>query len=365
MVEDPSATEALPIRPRGLRDAIARAMLNEDRDFTETRWSDALSSGGHLPRWGGARFGSRIVDSRTATVHATPARAFAPVQRIGGQTGWYYGNWLWRLRGLLDLLVGGVGLRRGRRDAVDLRVGDALDFWRVEAYLPNRLLQLQAEMKLPGRAWLEFEVSGEGETSEIRQTAIFDPLGLLGLAYWYALYPVHQFVFSGMLKAIARAARGESHMASLQVGDRAPDFTLPTQTGAQVSLAGFQGQKAVVLFFYPKDGTAVCTREACSFRDAYEDFLQAGAVVIGVSSDSRESHQAFAGAQRLPFLLLADADGALRKAFGVPKILGLLPGRVTYVIDKEGVVRHIFSAQFSADRHVSEALAVVRQLAAS
>ncbi len=362
VVEDPCALDAFPVRPRGLRDAIARAMLNEDREFAQTRWSDALSSGGQLPRWGGARFGSRIVDSRTATVHVTPERAFAPIQRIGGQTGWYYGTWLWRLRGFLDLLVGGVGLRRGRRDAVDLRVGDALDFWRVEAYEPNRLLRLQAEMKLPGRAWLEFEVSGEPETSEIRQTAIFDPVGLLGLAYWYALYPVHQLMFSGMLKAIARAARGGSSMASIQVGDRAPDFTLPAQTGAQVSLAGFRG-KAVVLFFYPKDGTAVCTKEACSFRDAYEDFVQAGAVVIGVSSDSAESHHAFASSHRLPFVLLADTDGSVRKAYGVPKTLGIMPGRVTYVIDKAGIVRHVFSSQFAADRHVAEALAVVRQLA--
>jgi len=154
-------------------------------------------------------------------------------------------------------------------------------------------------------------------------------------------------------------------MASITVGDRAPGFTLASQTGAQVSLADYRGLKAVVLFFYPKDGTAVCTKEACSFRDAYEDFVQAGAVVIGVSSDPVESHQAFASGHRLPFVLLADVDGSLRKAFGVPKTLGLLPGRVTYVIDKEGVVRHVFSSQFSADRHVSEALAVVRELAQS
>jgi len=154
-------------------------------------------------------------------------------------------------------------------------------------------------------------------------------------------------------------------MASVNVGDRAPEFTLPSQIGAQVSLAQYRGQQAVVLFFYPKDGTAVCTKEACSFRDAYEDFIQAGAVVIGVSSDAVESHQAFASGHRLPFELLSDADGFLRKAFGVPKTLGLLPGRVTYVIDKEGVVRHVFSSQFSADRHVAEALAVVRQLAQS
>jgi thioredoxin-dependent peroxiredoxin len=152
-------------------------------------------------------------------------------------------------------------------------------------------------------------------------------------------------------------------MASVQIGDHAPDFTLTSQSGQQVSLAGFRGSKAVVLFFYPKDGTAVCTKEACSFRDAYEDFVQAGAVVIGVSSDSAESHKAFASGHRLPFVLLADTDGSVRHAFGMPKTLGIMPGRVTYVIDKAGIVRHVFSSQFTADRHVAEALAVVRQLA--
>jgi len=154
-------------------------------------------------------------------------------------------------------------------------------------------------------------------------------------------------------------------MNPVRVGDAAPEFTSTSQTGEQVSLAEFRGNKAVVLFFYPKDGTPVCTKEACSFRDAYEDFVRAGAVVIGVSSDSAESHQAFAGGHRLPFLLLSDADGSLRKAFGVPKTLGFLPGRVTYVIDKEGIVRHVFSSQFSVDRHVAQALAVVRQLVAN
>jgi peroxiredoxin Q/BCP len=154
-------------------------------------------------------------------------------------------------------------------------------------------------------------------------------------------------------------------MASIQVGDRAPEFTAQSQTGQPISLAEFRGEKAVVLFFYPKDGTSVCTKEACSFRDAYEDFVQAGAVVIGVSSDSAQSHHAFASGHRLPFMLLVDSRGALRTAFGVPKTLGVLPGRVTYVIDKAGVVRHVFNSQFSADRHVSEALAVVRQLAQS
>jgi peroxiredoxin Q/BCP len=154
-------------------------------------------------------------------------------------------------------------------------------------------------------------------------------------------------------------------MGSIKVGDVAPDFSLPAQSGQRVALAEFRGDNAVVLFFYPKDGTPVCTKEACSFRDAYEDFVQAGAVVIGVSSDSAESHQAFASGHRLPFLLLADADGALRAAYGVPKTLGIMPGRVTYVIDKAGIVRHIFNSQFAADRHVSETLAVVRHLAQS
>ena len=124
----------------------------------------------------------------------------------GGARGWYYANKLWRLRGYLDLLVGGVGLRRGRRNPEDLRVGDALDFWRVEAYEPGRRLRLLAEMKLPGRAWLEFEVTDVPGGAEITQTAIFDPVGLSGLLYWYGIYPLHRRVFSGMLAGIAHDA---------------------------------------------------------------------------------------------------------------------------------------------------------------
>jgi peroxiredoxin Q/BCP len=149
----------------------------------------------------------------------------------------------------------------------------------------------------------------------------------------------------------------------ITVGDRSPAFTAQAHNGQQVSLADFQGRNVVVLYFYPKDDSPVCTKEACAFRDAYEDFVRAGAVVIGVSSDSGDRHQAFASGHRLPFLLLADEDGSLRKAFGVPKTLGLLPGRVTYVIDREGIVRHVFNSQFSADRHVAEALQIVRRLA--
>ncbi len=207
LVSSNLASTVFAVRPRSLSAAIERAIVNEDREFAATRWSDAISSSGQQRAWGGVRFGSRLVDSRTADANLSPPAAFAAVQRIGGRTGWYYGNWLWQLRGFLDLLVGGVGVRRGRRDPVNLRVGDALDFWRVEEFEPDRLLRLRAEMKVPGRAWLEFEVTGDGEQSTVRQTAIFDPIGLFGLAYWYALYPLHQLVFAGMLRNLIKAAK--------------------------------------------------------------------------------------------------------------------------------------------------------------
>lgn len=143
---------------------------------------------------------------RPMGVEAAIAAAFRPVMRIGGETGWYAWNWLWRMRGFLDLLVGGVGVRRGRRSATDLTVGDTVDWWRVEAIDAQRL-RLVAEMKVPGRAWLEFEVTGDAGGSKIRQTATFDPVGLFGRLYWYALYPLHQLVFTGMLRGIARATR--------------------------------------------------------------------------------------------------------------------------------------------------------------
>jgi len=206
LISNNLAATALPVRPRSVRDAIARALLNEDREIAETRWSDALSSGSAPQLWGGTRFGSRLVDSRTIVVHVSPEKAFGPIRRIGGKTGWYYANWLWSVRGFLDLLVGGVGVRRGRRDPENLRVGDPLDFWRVDLYESPQRLRLAAEMRLPGRAWLEFEVTPCEGGSQIRQTAIFDPLGLSGLIYWYGIAPLHGFIFSGMLRNIARAA---------------------------------------------------------------------------------------------------------------------------------------------------------------
>jgi uncharacterized protein YbjT (DUF2867 family) len=204
------AESAFAVRPRPLVEAIERALTNEDNEFAATRWSDALSSSGTPKTWGGVRFGSRLVDSRSASTKVPAAKAFALIQRIGGENGWYYANGLWKIRGFLDLLVGGIGVRRGRPNPVELHVGDALDFWRVEEFESNRLLRLKAEMKVPGRAWLEFEVTEEGLGCQIRQTAIYDPVGLFGLAYWYALYPLHQVVFGGMLRNLVRAANASA-----------------------------------------------------------------------------------------------------------------------------------------------------------
>jgi uncharacterized protein YbjT (DUF2867 family) len=206
LVKNLSALDVFKIKPMGLREAIARAIVKEDREFAQTRWSDALSSAGVNPQWGGVLFGTRLVDSRTIRVTTPISAAFAPIRCIGGENGWYFANLLWRIRGAFDLLVGGVGMRRGRRDPRDLMVGDTLDFWRVESIEPDRSLRLVAEMKVPGRAWLQFEVEPTSDGSLIRQTAIFDPAGLGGLIYWYALYPVHKWIFAGMLREIAAAA---------------------------------------------------------------------------------------------------------------------------------------------------------------
>jgi peroxiredoxin Q/BCP len=141
-------------------------------------------------------------------------------------------------------------------------------------------------------------------------------------------------------------------------GAEAPDLTLPSQTGEQVTLRDHRGSW-VVLYFYPADDTPGCTAEACSFRDSHEDFVDAGAVVIGVSSDSVDKHVKFAEKHNLPFTLLSDGDGEARKIYGVKKTMGLLPGRVTYVIDPDGIVRKIFSSQFAAKKHHTEALATI------
>jgi peroxiredoxin Q/BCP len=151
----------------------------------------------------------------------------------------------------------------------------------------------------------------------------------------------------------------------IKAGERAPEFELRSGSGETVKLSDFRGKKCVVLFFYPKDDSPGCTVEACTFRDAYDTFAQAGAEVLGISSDSVESHASFAGKHRLPMTLLSDPKGAVRKQYGVKATLGLLDGRVTFVIDSDGVVRHVFSSQLRFGKHVDEALGVVRSLASA
>jgi thioredoxin-dependent peroxiredoxin len=149
---------------------------------------------------------------------------------------------------------------------------------------------------------------------------------------------------------------------AVKVGDKAPDFTLPSQMGDNVILSEYFGKKNIVLYFYPKDESVGCTKEACSFRDSYEELTSLGAEVLGVSGQSVESHKSFATHYGLPFILLSDEDNKVRKLYGVPSTMGIIPGRVTYIIDKKGVVRSIFSSQTQATKHVQEATDTLKQL---
>ncbi len=149
---------------------------------------------------------------------------------------------------------------------------------------------------------------------------------------------------------------------AVQVGDKAPNFTLPSQMGDNVTLSEYFGEKNVVLYFYPKDETIGCTREACAFRDSYQVFVDLGAEVLGVSGQSVESHKSFASHHALPFILLADTDNEVRKLYGVPATMGIIPGRVTYIIDKAGIVRHIFNSQYQPEKHIGEAKGILERL---
>jgi hypothetical protein len=210
IVRDDEALRVFHVRPAGLREAIARAIQPKPEALAANRWSDARSAGG-VPPVRPRPATVTLCDERTLDVDASAAAAFAPIRRIGGQRGWYGADLLWRLRGAMDLLAGGVGMRRGRRDPEWIRPGDALDFWRVESCVTDRQLRLEAEMKVPGRAWLQFDVEPiAAHRSRIRQTAIFETSGLWGRLYWYALLPLHAIVFSGMLRGIASRALAEA-----------------------------------------------------------------------------------------------------------------------------------------------------------
>jgi len=208
VVTSDAAAHAFPqIKPMGLEAAIARALANEDRAFAETRWSDARSTTPPARHWPSERFGRRYTDQRTVDVPCPPDQVFDAILCIGGQKGWYAWTWLWSLRGLLDQVTGGVGSRRGRRDPACVIPGDTVDFWRVEELEPGRLLRLAAEMRAPGRGWLQFELTplSDGRT-RITQTALWDPVGLSGRLYWYSLWPLHELIFGSMIRGIAQEA---------------------------------------------------------------------------------------------------------------------------------------------------------------
>lgn len=208
VVHDPSAAELFPeIRPAGYRAAVERALEALHANGSESSWSDALSSSSTTEQVVLTSAEGMIREARQCLVAADVRRVFDTLLRLGGETGWLYMDWAWRARGFADRLLGGVGLRRGRRDPAALRVGDALDFWRVEAVEPETLLRLRSEMKVPGEAWLQFRTTplDDGRTL-LQQTAFFAPRGLGGWMYWYALYPVHRLIFSGLIHALTRRA---------------------------------------------------------------------------------------------------------------------------------------------------------------
>jgi uncharacterized protein YbjT (DUF2867 family) len=211
--QERSIRDLLPVELLSCREAIRRAVRLHLQHDIETHWTDA----GALPpeetvypgdaAWSG---GTVYHDCRTILVAASVDSTWQTILRIGGETGWYYGDLLWSIRGLMDKLLGGVGARRGRRDPHVVQVGDALDFWRVLAVLPRQRLRLLAEMKVPGLALLDFQVRAAGPgMTEIEQTAWFAPSGLAGMLYWWAISPLHNLVFSGMLRGIARATKAE------------------------------------------------------------------------------------------------------------------------------------------------------------
>jgi uncharacterized protein YbjT (DUF2867 family) len=209
IVRSDSALLLFPhIQPMDYQRSVELALEQLDAGNVETTWSDALvTSQGDLPPVVLATHEGMILEKRQLVVTAPANAVYRTFSGLGGKHGWLYMNWAWEIRGAMDRLVGGVGLRRGRRDPDELRVGDALDFWRVEAVEPDHLLRLRAEMKVPGRAWLQFQVRPHNNgTSLLSQTAFFAPKGLSGLLYWYLLYPIHALIFSGMIRKIAKQA---------------------------------------------------------------------------------------------------------------------------------------------------------------
>ncbi|GAC1420755.1 MAG: SDR family oxidoreductase [Candidatus Velthaea sp.] len=206
IVRDDAARRDFSIVPLGYDDAVRRALNRYASTGPATTWFDAYDVRTLPGAFAGVTEGM-LIDRRERATSARPPAVFTTFAGLGGTRGWLYGDILWEVRGLMDRLIGGIGLRRGRRSATDLRVGDALDFWRVEAFRPSELLRLRAEMKLPGKAWLEFEALPNGSGTILRQTAFFEPRGILGYAYWYSVVPFHELIFGNMAKRIVEEAR--------------------------------------------------------------------------------------------------------------------------------------------------------------
>jgi uncharacterized protein YbjT (DUF2867 family) len=207
VVRDPGPARALGLSPVSYREALRRAMDRADPDDLVSTWFDAYAAPDRATFSSLTSTEGMIVERRQRAVRASPEVVFAEIERLGGRGGWPYANVLWRVRGLVDRVVGGVGMRLGRRDPDKLRVGDALDFWRVEEVRGPSLLRLRAEMRVPGRAWLQYEVTPADGGSRVVQTAFFEPKGLPGLAYWYVLYPVHGLIFRGTVRVLAERAK--------------------------------------------------------------------------------------------------------------------------------------------------------------
>lgn len=216
IVRNQTAQEIFPkISPVDYQTAVKRALASLETGQVETRWTDALvSSLGSKSPVLLTTLEGMIIERRQVEIQAPNDKVFATFTRLGGEVGWLYFDWAWRLRGVMDRFLGGVGLRRGRRDPVDVRVGDAIDFWRVEIVEPQKLLRLRAEMKVPGKAWLQFETNPlENGNSNLSQIAYFAPKGLFGLLYWYLLYPLHGLIFSGLIKELKKLAESEEEQS--------------------------------------------------------------------------------------------------------------------------------------------------------
>jgi hypothetical protein len=207
VVRDDRARRVFPgIEPMDYAASVKLALERLDTGRVETKWSDAIGTSGEeaVPLQLSSREGMEL-EVRQRVIAATPATVFGVVSSLGGETGWLVWDWAWQLRGWMDRLIGGVGMRRGRRHPTELRAGDALDFWRVERVETDRLVRLRAEMRVPGRAWLEFALTPhESGGTLLTQSALFAPRGLLGLVYWHAIAPAHDQIFGGMIRAIAR-----------------------------------------------------------------------------------------------------------------------------------------------------------------